>query len=527
MPMRLSPVIAPTNPLDSVRNIWQYTEDVGSDRYTVTSAAKGTATVNYKGITLTQVTSSNYYGALSSQINGLGLTPFVTGTRYLVSCYALSLGGTEQTVWMRNLGLDATYGHGPKLVDNRVRRLWMLAQATDTSHLDQLVKPTVALGSGTGTDTYWMFVGQSAGVSSLSAYLGGFQIEQVPSTYVDGVALIGDSTMAGGSGGTDAPGDLEVSTWASMLLNVPFFNRAVGGYTTTDMVTNWSTLITPVSANAKYCIIQGGINDIGAATALATIQANINTMVSNAISDGMVPIVCTCTPLSTTYALQTSYETERQSLNSWIRETFPLVLDLDAIVHDQDASYYVRNQTGWLPTDGSPHYVASAKRAIGRAIAQWPHWNFTTPTPYQPVLVTTPALMTAQQAHGSLAWEIPTPGPTQPLGVWQADGAVWGLGTLASNTDQPPQIVLNGTTAGTLNWVQQQVGVTKRWIGYLDGYENTTVTAQTVTFPFPFTAWATITSQPAGFGAVATVTTLTLPASMASAVTGGLVVEGM
>jgi len=85
-----------------------------------------------------------------------------------------------------------------------------------------------------------------------------------------------------------------------------------------------------------------------------------------------------------------------------------------------------------------------------------------------------------------------------------------------------------GTTAGTIYWNQPQVGVGyKKVVIVLDGYENATTTAQTITFPVAFTYTPAITSQPSGFGATVSKTELTLPISMSSAVSGVIIVEGI
>lgn len=93
--------------------------------------------------------------------------------------------------------------------------------------------------------------------------------------------------------------------------------------------------------------------------------------------------------------------------------------------------------------------------------------------------------------------------------------------------DANPQS-LAGTTTGTIYYSQPQVGVGyKKVVLVLDDYENTTTTAQTITFPVAFTYTPTITSQPSGFGATVSTTALALPVSMTGAVSGVIVVEGI
>lgn len=86
---------------------------------------------------------------------------------------------------------------------------------------------------------------------------------------------------------------------------------------------------------------------------------------------------------------------------------------------------------------------------------------------------------------------------------------------------------LNGTTAGSVVWAQDLTGTVKRLVAYLNGYENTGGTAQTITFPTAFTYTPTIITQPSGLGATVSTSTLTLPTGMSGAVSGVLVVEGI
>jgi hypothetical protein len=88
------------------------------------------------------------------------------------------------------------------------------------------------------------------------------------------------------------------------------------------------------------------------------------------------------------------------------------------------------------------------------------------------------------------------------------------------------QASLSGTTAGTAVSNFTAYGATaKRFAVYLGGYENTSGTSQTITFPYPFTNAPAITHDDSG-GATVSATTLTLPNSMSSAKTGWIIVEG-
>jgi hypothetical protein len=89
------------------------------------------------------------------------------------------------------------------------------------------------------------------------------------------------------------------------------------------------------------------------------------------------------------------------------------------------------------------------------------------------------------------------------------------------------QVTLSGTTAGSAVWTQPFTGnAYKKVMVYLNGYENTGGTAQTITFPVSFADTPVITSQPSAFGATVSTTTLTFPTSMIAPVTGWIVVEG-
>lgn len=100
--------------------------------------------------------------------------------------------------------------------------------------------------------------------------------------------------------------------------------------------------------------------------------------------------------------------------------------------------------------------------------------------------------------------------------------------TIASVGLQPNAgaTTLNGTTTGTAIWAEPFSGsACKKVIVQLNAYENTTGTAQTITFPTPFTGTPYLAKDDSG-GATVSSTTLTLPASMGATKTGWIVVEG-
>ena len=363
--------------LGAIRNALSYTNDL--TWVSVLGATKDTTkSINYRGITLQRAYGSGFYASIYSNLAGTNVA-LTSGKKYLASCYVINLSDQEKFIWQRSLPTNGDYGHGAKLVDRNVRRIWQLVQATSSTAVDLMANPTVALGSGTGNGSpSWLALNRSD--ESFDVRIGGFQLEQVPDDAKAGVAVIGDSTVAGGSGKLDLASSTEWTRWAEAQLNVPFFNRGVGGETTAAMRARWSADMTPLAVNANYAIIQGGINDISQGRTLADIKTDIQWMHDQAITDGMQPIVCTCTPTSSIQADSTK-ESDRQALNTWIKQTFALILDLDKVVRDPSNPSLLRQKSGWVG-DGV-HFDAQAKRAIGIYVAKWPFWNFITPSPYQ------------------------------------------------------------------------------------------------------------------------------------------------
>lgn len=369
------------------RNLWGNTENLASAYYSATNLTKQTDTLVVDGITLTRATTTNFYGGLLSNVGGLGLSPFTVGNRYLVSCFVLEVGGgtagtvaddPEKFCWMRGLANTGSAAHGPKMITNRLRRIWCLGQATSTTLLDFGANPAVVLGGGAGASPQWFFSGQSTS-DIRNIYIGGFQIEDVgDATYKDGIAAIGDSTVQGASGSVDLLSARETMGYLAAMLNVPTCNRAIGGQRLDEMDARWATDITPLFATCADVIIQGGINDIGQGYDLTHCQTYMASMVSKAISDGFRPIVATCTPSpSNTSAM----ETIRIAFNEWIRTTYSNVLDFAAIIEDPFVKSIVRNDPDWIGS--GPHYTQKAKRALAAFCAAWPHWNKKQPSPYQ------------------------------------------------------------------------------------------------------------------------------------------------
>ena len=109
----------------------------------------------------------------------------------------------------------------------------------------------------------------------------------------------------------------------------------------------------------------------------------------------------------------------------------------------------------------------------------------------------------------------------QDCGSHTSDGCI-----LGSVNSIALQTTITGTTAGTAVCSEPMAGSSyKKITCFLSGYENTTVTAQTYTFPTAFANTPYLAKDDSGGSTVST-TTLTLPASMSVAKTGWVTVEG-
>ena len=96
-----------------------------------------------------------------------------------------------------------------------------------------------------------------------------------------------------------------------------------------------------------------------------------------------------------------------------------------------------------------------------------------------------------------------------------------------SNIAPPSTASLTGTTAGSITYIQvNSFSTYKKVLLYANGYENTTSTAQTVTYPVAFSTVAAVTANTTGMSVSTSLTALTLPASMTAAASGVIVVEG-
>jgi len=360
---------------------WAYHQAAGS---TVKTGATKTAIINGRPVTLNEITVATFYEGVSTNLSGAGHTPFVVGKKYMASQYVWS--AESQWFWMVPMSDGTDYGHSPFVSPKGVlSRIWRIGVATSTSAIDFGKVPTVALGSGAGVGMPVIFSGNTG---ACSVYIGGLCISAVPDAYKDGVAVIGDSTIAGGSGFKDFPrdfrimGNREVTTVLAARLRVPFFNRAVGGERLDNMDARWATDITPLKVRCSRVLIQGGINDVGQGRTLAQIQAPIQSMTAKAVADGLIPLYMTITPTNTIGA-DPAKEAVRLAANAWIKATYgAAVHDSSAVVEDPDRPGYLRPEF-W--GDGV-HYPGIAKTSIADDMVQTLDWSWILKPPaYRPV----------------------------------------------------------------------------------------------------------------------------------------------
>jgi len=97
-----------------------------------------------------------------------------------------------------------------------------------------------------------------------------------------------------------------------------------------------------------------------------------------------------------------------------------------------------------------------------------------------------------------------------------------------SNIAAPPTNTLNGTTAGSITYIQvNSLSTYKKVLMYANGYENDTTTNQSITYPTAFSTVAVITVNTTGLTVSTSLTELTITApDNTNTYTGVIIVEG-
>lgn len=383
----------PGGDLSIRRNLAQYTEDIASNRYAVTSATKQTDTVtvqvNGQSVVLTRVTAANFYSSLRSPYNSIGYAPFVIGARYLVSCFVVTPDVVEGTFWQRFLTNGGSQGFAARLLRNKPRRVWTLMQATTTTQLDPGPVASTDLGGTAGTDPYWFFKGNAPGLpATTEVYTGGFMIERVADGYDDGIAALGSSIYQQNSGPTDAQNSISMLRWMEALRNCTVFNRGVAGNNSAAMLTRYDTDIPPIAPRCRYGLFEVcNPNDVGNSSVLTLQQIKDNALAirDKFIASGLIPVITTGTPFSQTG----SQETKRRDVNEWAKYSgeFEKVIDLaTGLANPNNLSVM---QSAYVTGPDFTHPNAVGTRAAGIILASSDVWDLTEPTPYQKIATTT------------------------------------------------------------------------------------------------------------------------------------------
>jgi lysophospholipase L1-like esterase len=339
------------------------------------------AFVDGRIITLSEVSFSSVYGGITTNITASGLTPYVVGKKYLVSLYVWS----PVDFWwnQKSCPAAASNGHGAIWCKaGELTRVWYLATAFSTTTLDVGTTPATAPGTTNGGGLPLISTNNNWGgimATGSAPYIGGFMVEPVNSNYLDGVAVIGDSTFAGSSGFNDRMYDFnvvanrEITTVLGSELSLSLFNRAIGGQTLADMDTRWSTDITTLKPRCNAVIIQGGINDIGQGRTFAQMCASTQSMTAKAIADGFTyRYYTTITPFSVA-STDAVKEALRKQYNTWLIATYGTqVADIATVVTDPATG---KDLYGAIMGDGT-HYVGAAKTAIAAYMAQYLDWSW-------------------------------------------------------------------------------------------------------------------------------------------------------
>lgn len=304
-----------------------------------------------------------------------GGTGLVVGTTVLCSCYVQAIDPTQPFFWTRAIA-PGGHGHGPKTAGPTPQRVQWLGRVTGPDSIAMLDDPAIPLSALTERQPVTL-AATGGRNTAIDLYIGGLQIE-VETAGRQGIALIGDSTQQqASSGSNDSVDGTPPSRWLSAALNVPVFNRAISGQRTDQMLARWNRDIAPLAVNARYAIIQGGINDLIADVPVATIKSNLSAMVTRARASNLIPVLCTLTRNNGSNASRRAANTQ---MNDWIRDSGIRYIDLDRALADP---LNPERLAPALTYDGK-HYTMLGRMTAGLAMADRPFWGFVRPIAYRP-----------------------------------------------------------------------------------------------------------------------------------------------
>lgn len=127
---------------------------------------------------------------------------------------------------------------------------------------------------------------------------------------------LGDSIMAGGPILNGAPNVIELLQTRRRGERFSAHNAGIGGYTSANLKTLWETSYR--GGSYTHLLILIGTNDLASGVASATIIANIDSIVTQALEDGLDVTLCTILPRKNGASYSAGLQTRLEEVNAWI-----------------------------------------------------------------------------------------------------------------------------------------------------------------------------------------------------------------
>lgn len=263
------------------------------------TAAPTTATGSFDQVGI----SANLVGSLSVGVNTLAVSiPNVQVGDYLGMHVAYSGGATVQNFISTAIG-NTSSGNVPTVV--------------------------YSVTNATPSTVQYNWKGQTA-LSGSAVFETAYMIAPIIATTGDSInsGAIGGSYWESGYNFCDNwnPQFQNDIAWATHLLrlfqvNLTLYNCGISGNTTTQMLARFATDIT--AHHPVITIINGGVNDVGAGVAQATIQSNIMAMLAAGVADGQRVFVVGITPSGGAFT-GTAPSQLRDAVNAYLAINVPL-----------------------------------------------------------------------------------------------------------------------------------------------------------------------------------------------------------
>lgn len=141
-------------------------------------------------------------------------------------------------------------------------------------------------------------------------------------------------------------------------LNAGYFEWAVGGYKTSDLLSYLKPSVTSMASNS---VLLCGINDVINSVSAATIQANLTTLIA-ALNN---PVVVCLLPFGNYTSWDSTKEAVRVAVNTWIKANVTNYVDAELVMGDGNGSQPVLlaqydSGDGLHPNDTGNAALASA-----------------------------------------------------------------------------------------------------------------------------------------------------------------------